>query len=119
MEDLSRWEWAFFFLAIMVLGARYSIMNANAVKSAVVMIYTVVVIAIFQYKGLIDWKIGLLMAVGQTAGGWLTAIYGSKYKGANVWAHRLLVIIVVAAIIKLFGWHEWLFSVWINFSSTE
>ncbi len=95
-----------FFLALMVLGARYSIMNANAVKAVVVTIYTLVVIAIFQYKGLIDWKMGLLMAIGQTAGGWLTAVYGTKYKNANVWAHRLLVVIVVAAIIKLFGLHS-------------
>ena len=95
-----------FFLVLMVLGARYSIMHANAVKSVVVTIYTLVVIAIFQYNGLIDWELGLLMAIGQTAGGWLTAHYGSKYKNANVWAHRLLVVIVVAAIVKLFGLHE-------------
>ena len=99
-----------FFLAIMVLGARYSIMNANAVKSLVVTIYTLVVIAIFQYKGLIDWQIGLLMATGQTAGGWLTAIYGSRYKNANVWAHRLLVVVVVGAIIKLFGFHNFILN---------
>ncbi len=96
-----------FFLVIMVLGARYSIMHANAVKSAVVAIYTFFVIAIFQYKGLIDWEIGLLMAIGQTAGGWLTAVFGSKYKNANVWAHRLLVVIVVVAILKLFGVFNW------------
>ena len=103
------------FLAIMVLVARYSIMNANAVKMVVVTIYTLLVIVIFQYKGLIDWKMGCLMAIGQTAGGWLTAIYGSKYENANVWAHRLLVVIVLAAIVKLFGlhvliveWFEWL-----------
>ena len=97
------------FLAIMVLGARYSIMNANAVKALVVTIYTVLVIAIFQYKGLIDWEIGCLMAVGQTAGGWLTAVYGSKYKSANIWAHRLLVVIVLMAILKLFNIHQFLF----------
>ena len=98
------------FLAVMVLGARYSIMNANAVKSIVITIYTFFVILIFEYKGLIDWQMGCLMAIGQTAGGWLTAIYGSKYKNANVWAHRLLVVIVVAAIIKMYGVLEWISS---------
>ncbi|MEZ4956668.1 MAG: sulfite exporter TauE/SafE family protein [Saprospiraceae bacterium] len=92
-----------FFLALMVLVARYSIMHSNAVKSIMVTIYTLVVIVVFQYKGLIDWKMGLLMAIGQTIGGWLTAVYGSKYKNANLWAHRLLVVIVVVAILKLFG----------------
>ncbi|HFA48485.1 MAG TPA: sulfite exporter TauE/SafE family protein [Bacteroidetes bacterium] len=99
-----------FFLAIMVLGARYSLMDANAVKAIIVGLYTVVVIFIFAWKGMIDWKIGFLMAVGQTAGGWLTAHYGSRYEQANVWAHRLLVVIIIAAIIKLFGWHELMFN---------
>jgi uncharacterized membrane protein YfcA len=91
-----------FFLAVMVLGARYSLMEANAVKAFIITIYTVVVIFIFQWKGLIDWKMGGLMAIGQMAGGWLTAHYGSKYPNANVWAHRLLVVIVVWAILSLF-----------------
>lgn len=95
-----------FFLAIMVLIARYSIMEANAVKLAVIAIYTLIVVAIFEYQGLIDWKIGLIIASGQTLGGYLTAHYASKYEGANVWAHRLLVVVVIAAIIKLFDLHE-------------
>lgn len=95
-----------FFLAVMVLGARYSLLDANVIKSFVVGLYTIVVIVIFQLNGLIDWKIGALMAVGQTAGGWLTAHYASNSPKANVWAHRLLVVIVIVAIVKLFGLHE-------------
>ena len=91
-----------FFLAIMVLGARYSLMDANALKAFIVGLYTLVAIAIFQWNGLIDWQMGGLMAIGQTAGGWLTAHYGSRYEKANVWAHRLLVVIVVCAILSLF-----------------
>ena len=92
-----------FYLAAMVLVAKYSIIESNAVKSFVVAAYTIVVIAIFQYKGMIDWQIGLLLAIGQTAGGWITATYASRYKGADVWAYRLLVVVVIFAIVKLFG----------------
>ena len=92
-----------FYLAAMVLVAKYSIIESNAVKSFVVAAYTIVVIAIFQYKGMIDWQIGLLLAIGQTAGGWVTATYASRYKGADVWAYRLLVVVVIFAIVKLFG----------------
>ena len=92
-----------FYLAAMVLIAKYNIIDANAVKSFVVALYSILVVAIFQYKGLIDWQFGLLMAVGQTAGGWLTATYASRYEGADVWAYRLLVVVVVLAILKLFG----------------
>ena len=98
------------FLAAMVLGARYSLIDANAIKSFIVATYTIVVIAIFQYKGLIDWKIGLILAIGQTLGGWLTANFASKYPQANVWAHRLLIVVVLAAIIKLFDLHLLIFG---------
>ena len=97
-----------FFLAVMVLGARYSLLDANVVKSLMVAIYTILAILIFQGKGLIDWKIGGIMAIGQTLGGWATAQYASNSPKVNVWAHRLLVVIVIGAVIKLFGWHEWL-----------
>ena len=96
-----------FFLATMVLGARYSIMDSNAVKAFVVMAYTAIVIAIFQSKGLINWEAGLILAIGQTTGGWLTAEYASRYEKADIWAYRLVVLIVIFAIIKLFNIHLW------------
>ncbi len=92
-----------FFLAVMVLGARYSLMDANAIKAFVIALYTIIVIAIFHTRGLIDWRVGVVMAIGQTAGGWLTATYASQWPRANVWAHRLLVIMVLLAVAKLFG----------------
>lgn len=94
-----------FFLAIMVLGARYSLIDANAVKIVVVAIYTLIALAIFQYRGLIDWKIGLIMAIGQTIGGYYTAVFAARYEKANVWAHRVLVAVVILAIAKLFDLH--------------
>ena len=98
-----------FFLAALVLGAKYSLIEGNAIKSFVVAAYTILVIAIFQYKGLIDWKVGAILAIGQTAGGYLTAQYASRYKNANVWAHRLLVVVVLLAVIKLFNLHIYFF----------
>ncbi|MFT4665890.1 MAG: putative membrane protein YfcA [Polaribacter sp.] len=99
-----------FFLAIMVLVARYSIIEANAVKIFVVMLYTVFVIAVFQWKGLIDWEIGLVLAVGQATGGWLAATFASRFPGADVWAYRLLVVVVVLALLKMFGVFGYLFN---------
>lgn len=98
-----------FFLAIMVLGAKHSLLDANVIKSLVVALYTVVVIAIFQWKGLVDWKVGAILAIGQTAGGYFTAHYASRYESINLWAHRLLVVVVIFAIIKLFNLHLYFF----------
>ncbi|MBB4078763.1 hypothetical protein GGR28_001380 [Lewinella aquimaris] len=91
-----------FFLALMVLVAKYEIIQANVVKGIVVVIYTLIAVAIFAWRDLIDWRIGLLMALGQTAGGYLTARYAANDPRAGVWAYRLLVVVIVGAIAKAF-----------------
>ncbi len=93
-----------FYLATMVLVSKYSIIEGNALKSFVVALYTVVVLAIFQFKGLIRWDVGMVLAIGQTAGGWYTAKFASSHPKANVIAYWVLIIIVVLALAKLFGW---------------
>lgn len=90
------------FLAAMVLQAKYSLIDSNAIKVAVVAIYTVPVLAIFHWKGLIDWKIGGILAIGQTLGGYLTATFAAQHPQANVWAHRLLVTVILFALVKIF-----------------
>ena len=89
-----------FYLAILVLASRIPIIRANAIKLFVIAIYSVFVLALFQYRGMINWEIGLIMASGQSLGGWLTARYASKSEKAAVWAYRLLVFIVIWAIIS-------------------
>lgn len=93
-----------FFLAVLVLVSKYSIMQANAIKTLVIMIYTTIVLAIFAWKGLVSWQTGLLMALGQTAGGYLTAAYATKIPNINLWAYRLLIVIIIFAILTQFGW---------------
>ena len=91
------------FLIVMVLVAKNNIIDANVLKSFIVALYTIVAVAIFHWQGLIDWKIGGLMAIGQTAGGWWTAQFASKYPQADVWAYRVLIVVVVGAILNMFG----------------
>ena len=100
-----------FFLAAMVLGARFSITESNGIKVFVVMLYTIVVLIIFQWKGLIDWKLGLILAIGQVIGAWLAATFASKNPKADFFAYILVVIVVILAIIKMFGLHEWVYQV--------
>ena len=98
-----------FFLVVMVLVARYSIIEANVVKIFVVMLYTIFVVVIFQWKGLIDWKIGLVLAIGQATGGWAAATFASRFPKADVWAYRLLVAVVILALMKMFNVLDFIF----------
>jgi uncharacterized membrane protein YfcA len=91
-----------FFLIIMVLGMRVNIIESNALKGFVIGLYTLLLIALFHYQGLIDWKLGGIMAIGQTLGGYLTARFASQYKRADEIAYYVLIVVVSLAVIKLF-----------------
>ncbi len=93
------------FLATTVLIARYGLIDANVIKSVVVTVITALALAIFAWRGLIDWPLGLLLAIGQTLGGYLTARYAARDPRAAIWAYRLLIVVVVAAVLRLFGWY--------------
>ncbi len=91
-----------FFLAALVLLAKYPIIEGNALKAFTVLLYGAVAVVIFAWNDLIDWKIGLLMGVGQLIGSWATARFASHYKGIEIWAYRLLVIAVLLSLFRLF-----------------
>ena len=91
-----------FFLAALVLVAKYSIIDSNAIKTFVVTAYTVLVVIIFQVRGLIVWEIGLTLAIGQAIGGWISATFASKHPKANVWAYRVLIFAVLLSIAAIF-----------------
>lgn len=91
-----------FFLAIAVLGAKYTLLEANAIKVLVVGIYTVPAIFLFYSQGKIEWIFGLTIGIGQLAGGLITARYAVKYPGINKLAYYALLIAVAMAIGSLF-----------------
>ena len=92
-----------FFLAMLVLVGKYDMMSANAIKTLVVGLFTFFIIGIFAYKGLIRWDIGLIMAFGQSLGGYLTARYGTGYKYINTLAYGLLVAVIIFSLLVQFN----------------
>jgi uncharacterized membrane protein YfcA len=96
-----------FALFILVLLARFNLIEANAIKVSIIAIYTLVILIIFHYKGLVDWQIGLLFAVGQGIGGYLAAHMASVYKKADIWVYRLLIVIISIILIRSFDVLSW------------
>ncbi len=90
------------FLIVAVLIMHYEIIEANALKSVIIMLYTLVVILIFQWKGLIQWEYGLIVAAGQSLGGYLAAIFAADTPWAGRLAYYLLIAMVVIVIIRLY-----------------
>ncbi len=88
----------FFIVSIVLLGG-FNMVEGNAVKTLIVTIYTAIALAIFWYNGMVQWQAGVSMAAGQAIGAWLTARFASKYDSANLWAYRILMVIIVFVII--------------------
>ena len=91
----------FFMLAGLVLGCGFDLLKANALKLFLVLIYTAIALGIFIFYGLVDWKMGLLLACGNMAGAWLGARLSLKW-GAKYIRYILMAALVIVAL-KLFG----------------
>ncbi len=90
------------FLMILVMLGRYSLVRSNALKIAIVAIYSFFVVAWFWWQGMIQWAPGLIMAIGQSISGYITAKYLSKYENANKFAYWFLIVLLILVIIKNF-----------------
>ena len=90
-------------LISMVVIAGMNLVKANAVKNAIVFLFTIPAIAIFIYNDQVNWQLGLLLAVGQMTGAWLAARFATENQQASVWIRRLLIAIIVISIIELLG----------------
>ena len=88
-----------FMLMILTGISRFSLKNANAIKIFVAMVYVACSIFIFIINDAINWKFGLILAIGNTIGGWIgTQVVINK---GEQWIKVLLIIVVIAMSIKL------------------
>lgn len=99
-----------YFLALLVLVAKYSMMDANAIKVLAIFLYTIVVLAIFQYQGLVEWQYGGLIALGQFSGAVIASRWATRYENTEIWAYRLLVTIIILVVLNLFGFFDWIMT---------
>lgn len=91
-----------FFLALIVLLAGRPIMEGNILKAVVITIYTLIVLLVFMYKGLVDWEAGIYLAIGQALGGWILGKYAKDSPYANKISYYLLLVVILIVIYRLF-----------------
>lgn len=89
------------FLVIAALAGinKMNLVKVNNIKVIVTFFLTIVALALFAWNGKIDWKYGLILAVGQSAGGWAGSVWSVK-KGEK-WIRAVLLVMIVALGIKL------------------
>jgi uncharacterized membrane protein YfcA len=91
-----------FFLAISVLGARMTLLKANAIKVLAIGLYTVPAILFFALDGKVHWLYGGVIGTGQLLGGWLTARFAVRFPGINTYAYYALLLAVLLSMASLF-----------------
>ena len=87
------------FIILLILSSvnNLSLVKSNAVKVTVVLIYTISSVAIFAYNDKIDWEMGLILAIGNSIGGWFASRW-SVNRGDGMVRKFLIVMVVVLAI---------------------
>ncbi|MDF1517499.1 MAG: sulfite exporter TauE/SafE family protein, partial [Lutibacter sp.] len=87
------------FMMLLVLSSvnNISLVKSNAIKVTVTLVFTVASLAIFLANDKINWKYGLLLAVGSAVGGWFASRWSVK-KGDNLVKIFMIVMVIVMAI---------------------
>jgi len=87
------------FIMLFILSSvnNISLVKSNAIKVTVALIYTFSAVAVFAYNDSIDWQKGLILAIGNSSGGWFASRWSVK-KGDGLVKKFLIVMVVVMAI---------------------
>jgi len=92
----------FFLVYALVLIEGYDLVSANAIKVFIVLIYTAVALSMFAISGLVNWKLGLVLAVGNMIGAYVGTVF-AIFKGAK-WVKWVLMLMVgVVSIAYILG----------------
>lgn len=95
------------FLMVVVIMSKYDLVLGNGLKIAIVAIYGAVIVVIFQLNGMIVWKAGIALAIGQAIGGYIASKNMTRLEGANKFAYWILLGIVFLVILKNFEVWKW------------
>lgn len=97
-------------LAVLVLYAKYSLPDANLIKLLLALIYILPAFLVFWLDGKIHWPSGIALAFGQSLGAWYAARHLLQNPKAGEWIRRLLIVVLVYAILRIFGFFDFIAS---------
>ena len=117
-RPLNKWQYALFFLigmyggfihvgvgyfiiAGVMLGAGFNVIKANAIKNLIVLMYAPFTLIVFILSGMVDYRYGLIHAIGNIAGAYLAAKYAVHWGMQFIrWA---MVCIILVTVMQMFG----------------
>lgn len=90
-----------FMLVGLVMGVGHDLIRANAIKSILVLALNIFAFIVFVRNGQVNWFLGFVLAIGNVVGARTAALMATK-AWAQIWVYRLLLVVVVAAAIRMF-----------------
>ncbi len=88
-----------FIVLAVVAAAGMDLVRGNALKVLVALVFNVPAIAIYASSGMVDWRLGASLGVGNLCGG-LFGVRLNVLKG-QAWIRRVVVVAVVALAVRL------------------
>jgi uncharacterized membrane protein YfcA len=89
----------FFLLGGLVMGVGFDLIKANALKNLLVFLYTPFALAVFIFNHQVDYKAGLILAIGSMLGAWLATKVAVKR--GTVFVRYVLLAAILGSAIKL------------------
>lgn len=94
----------YFLLIGIVVGAGFDLVKANAIKVFIVMLYTPFALLVFLFNDQINWKYGLILAIGNVIGAFVASRLAVS-KGV-VFVKWVIVIVVLLTAGDMFGIYD-------------
>lgn len=94
----------YFILMGVVLGAGFDLVKANAIKVFIVLAYAPFTLFVFIYNNLVDWKYGLILAIGSGIGAFIASKLAVS-KGV-VFVKWVIVVVVLITAADMFGMYD-------------
>jgi len=89
----------FFLLGGLVMGAGFDLIKANALKNLLVFLYTPFALVVFIINQQVDYKAGLILALGSMMGAWIATKIAVGHGTAFV--RYVLLIAILGSAVKL------------------
>lgn len=91
---------AIFVLFLLVISLKYELLQANAIKSFLILVIGFVSLCIFLYNGRIDWHAGIILSVGSIIGSYVGSRFAMQ-ESSRIWVFRIIKFILVFELVSL------------------
>lgn len=91
----------YFLIAMVVMGSGYDLVKGNALKNLIVLIYVPFSLIIYMISGHVNYKYGLIHAIGNIIGAYVATRFAFR-KGAD-FVRWVMLFVIVISILQIFG----------------